>query len=90
MIRVLAEDSLWAKARIWAVVSDIVWVGRSSEYSGIKTGEDFLKYYKAYHHGAYLAELSKACLSECMHIREGNEFFAYFGMGNCVEHVSYV
>ena len=59
IIRVLADEELWQRARIWAVVSHPVWQAHAREYSGLKTGDDIIKYYRAYSKGRYLQQLGK-------------------------------
>ena len=61
IIRVLADESIWQKAKIWAVVSHPVWQAHSREYSGLKTSDDIIKYDRAYSKGMYIQHLGKVC-----------------------------
>ena len=60
MVRVLADGPTWTKAKICCTLSHVVWQSHSAEYSGLKTAEDCLKYYKGCSWGTYLSRLSKA------------------------------
>ena len=59
IIRVLADEEIWQKAKIWAVVSHPVWQAHAREYSGLKTSDDIIKYYRAYSKGMYIQHLGK-------------------------------
>lgn len=60
MIQVLADDDVWCRARIWTVLSDIIWKSHSSEYSNMRSAEEVLKHYRGYSSGLYIKRLSKA------------------------------
>ena len=60
MIQVLADDEVWCRARIWTVLSDIIWKSHSSEYSNMRSAQEVLKYYKGYISGLYIRRLSEA------------------------------
>ena len=60
MIQVLADDDLWCRAKIWTVLSDIIWKSHASEYSNMRSAEEVQKYYKGYSSGLYIKRLSKA------------------------------
>ena len=66
MVRILADGPTWAKARIWCVLSQIVWQAHAAEYSGLRSAEECLKYHKGYSWGSYLSRLAKALCS--MHL----------------------
>ena len=66
MVRILADGTTWAKARIWCVLSQIVWQAHAAEYSGLRSAEECLKYHKGYSWGSYLSRLAKALCS--MHL----------------------
>ena len=61
IIRVLADESIWQKAKIWAVVSHPVWQAHSREDSGLKTPDAIIKCYRAYSKGMYIQHLGKVC-----------------------------
>jgi len=60
MIQVLASDSIWARAKVWTVLSDVVWSAHSSEYSNMRTSHEVISYYKGYNAGLYIQRLAKA------------------------------
>ena len=62
VISVLADSAVWSRARIWVVLSDIVWQAHSAEYSNMRTSAEATKYYKGYNAGLYLKRLGKAPL----------------------------
>ena len=63
MVRILADGPTWTKARIWCVLSQIVWQAHSAEYSNFRSADERLKYYKGYAWGSSLSRLAKAALS---------------------------
>ena len=60
MVQVLSSDSIWTRARIWVVLSDVVWKAHSSEYSNQRTSSEVIAYYKGYNAGLYIQRLAKA------------------------------
>ena len=60
MIQVLASDSIWARANVRTVLSDVVWSAHSSEYSNMRTSSEVITYYKGYNAGLYIQRLAKA------------------------------
>ena len=60
MIQVLADGEVWCRAKIWTVLSDIIWKSHSAEYSNMRSSEEVLKYYRGYSSGLYIRRLSNA------------------------------
>ena len=59
IIRVMSDGETWVRGAIWTQLSNTVWHAHSSEYAGMRSGSDMLKYYRGYNKGMYLNKLAK-------------------------------
>ena len=59
IIRILADNETWVRARVWQTVINPIWVAHAREYAGLRSSNDIIKFYKGYQRGAYIMVLGK-------------------------------
>ena len=68
IIRILADNETWVRAKVWQTVRNPIWVAHIREYAGLRSSSDIIKFYKGYNNGAYIMVLAKVTCFVCLRV----------------------